>query len=162
MYFNPDDSMGKNESFKDDVLREELDIFSNMNPPAIITTNYDSALESMYKGYRVYGSQSEMISASLQNVGEIYKIHGTVSNHGSIVLTRGDYERFEQRNKYLIAKLLTIFTENPIVFIGYSLSDENIKNIFIKRFQKRLELDIMNLAFYERRANNAKYFINTN
>lgn len=130
MYFNPDDSMGKNESFKDDILREELDIFSNMNPPAIITTNYDSALESMYKGYRVYGSQSEMISASLQNVGEIYKIHGTVSNHGSIVLTRGDYERFEQRNKYLIAKLLTIFTENPIVFIGYSLSDENIKNIF--------------------------------
>ena len=37
-----------------------------------------------------------------------------------------------------------------------------LKIFFVKRFQKRLELDIMNLAFYERRANNAKYFINTN
>ena len=38
----------------------------------------------------------------------------------------------------------------------------NLKLFFVKRFQKQLELDIMNLAFYERRANNAKYFINTN
>lgn len=37
-----------------------------------------------------------------------------------------------------------------------------LKKFFVKRFQKSLELDIMNLAFYERRANNAKYFINTN
>lgn len=37
-----------------------------------------------------------------------------------------------------------------------------LKIFFVKRFQKSLELDIMNLAFYERRANNAKYFINTN
>ena len=37
-----------------------------------------------------------------------------------------------------------------------------LKIFFVKRFQKTLELDIMNLAFYERRANNAKYFINTN
>jgi len=37
-----------------------------------------------------------------------------------------------------------------------------LKLFFVKRFQKQLELDIMNLAFYERRANNAKYFINTN
>ena len=150
MYFNPNDSMRKNESFKESVYREELDIFSKMNPPAIITTNYDSALENIYKGYRVYGSQSEMISASLQNVGEIYKIHGTVSNHGSIVLTREDYERFEQRNKYLIAKLLTIFTENPIVFIGYSLSDENIKNIF-NGIQECLDGSVNIREAYERK-----------
>ena len=37
-----------------------------------------------------------------------------------------------------------------------------LKIFFVKRFQKSLELDIMNLAFYERRANNAKHFINTN
>ena len=37
-----------------------------------------------------------------------------------------------------------------------------LKIFFVKRFQKTLELDIMNLAFYERRANNAKHFINTN
>lgn len=150
MYFKPNNPTGKNEFYEDDVLREELDIFSRMNPPAIITTNYDSALETIHKGYQVYGSQSEMISSSLQNIGEIYKIHGTVSNHGSIVLTREDYDRFEQRNKYLIAKLLTIFTENPIVFIGYSLSDENIKNIF-NGIQECLEGSVNIREAYERK-----------
>lgn len=150
MYFKPNNPTGKNEFYEDDVLREELDIFSRMNPPAIITTNYDSALETIHKGYQVYGSQSEMISSSLQNIGEIYKIHGTVSNHGSIVLTREDYNRFEQRNKYLIAKLLTIFTENPIVFIGYSLSDENIKNIF-NGIQECLEDSVNIREAYERK-----------
>lgn len=150
MYFKPNNPTGKNEFYEDDVLREELDIFSRMNPPAIITTNYDSALETIHKGYQVYGSQSEMISSSLQNIGEIYKIHGTVSKHGSIVLTREDYNRFEQRNKYLIAKLLTIFTENPIIFIGYSLSDENIKNIF-NGIQECLEDSVNIREAYERK-----------
>lgn len=37
-----------------------------------------------------------------------------------------------------------------------------LKKVFVKRFQNFTELCIMNLAFYERRASNAKYFINTN
>ena len=45
--------------------------------------------------------------------------------------------------------LCDIFVENNILFFnvydsGIGISEENIKNIFIKRFQKRLELDIMN------------------
>ena len=37
-----------------------------------------------------------------------------------------------------------------------------LKKFLLKRFQKIEELCIMNLAFYERRVSNAKYFINTN
>ena len=40
--------------------------------------------------------------------------------------------------------------------------EEFIKKVLLKRFQKIEGLCIMNLAFYERRASNAKYFINTN
>lgn len=112
-------------------LVEEMRVFSKLNPPAIITTNYDSALEKIFSDYKVYGNQIDMISASLHGMGEIYKIHGTVDSHLSIILTEGDYNNFLNKNKYLIAKLLTIFTENLIVFIGYSLSDENIREIFM-------------------------------
>lgn len=62
-------------------------------------------------------------------MAEIYKIHGCCTNPSSIIINQKDYEVFNEKNAYLIAKLLTIFMEHPIVFIGYSISDSNIIDI---------------------------------
>ncbi len=118
-------------SFGTDVAKNYLgegEAFSAIRPHAVITTNYDSLLEHILPGYQpILGTG--LISAPFANIGEIYKIHGTVEKASSLVLTTEDYHEFAKKRKYLTAKLLTFFAEHPIVFLGYSVEDVNIRKI---------------------------------
>ena len=96
----------------------------------IITTNYDTLLETLFPNFDTYIGQEELLFSNITGIGEIYKIHGSITDAKSLVLTSKDYENFEKKASYLIAKLLTIFLEYPIIFLGYSLNDRNIRNIF--------------------------------
>lgn len=117
--------------FGTDILPQyagEASAFSSIRPHAVITTNYDSLLEKILPGYQpVLGTG--LISAPFANIGEIYKIHGTVEKPSSMVLTSDDYRVFGTKRKYLTAKLLTFFAEHPILFVGYSVEDQNIRKI---------------------------------
>jgi hypothetical protein len=46
-----------------------------------------------------------------------------------MVLTTSDYEVFLKKKKYLSAKLLTYFSEHPLLFVGYGAGDPNIRAI---------------------------------
>ncbi|WP_246877919.1 SIR2 family protein, partial [Pantoea ananatis] len=47
----------------------------------------------------------------------------------SIIITKNDYDKFNTKNELIRAQLLSLFIHNPIIFIGYSISDSNIKNV---------------------------------
>jgi hypothetical protein len=113
----------------DSILENELRLLRKINIDGIITTNWDNLVEKIFPDFKKYIGQEELIFSDLYTIGEIYKIHGCTSSPNSLVLTTDDYENFQDRNSYLAAKLLTIFIENPIIFIGYSLDDKNIQNI---------------------------------
>lgn len=113
--------------------QEELNTLTSKKTiiDGIITTNWDLLLENIFVDdkYKVYIGQSDLLFSNPQKIAEIYKIHGCCSDPKSLVLTKTDYDDFEKKNPYLAAKLLSIFLEHPILFIGYSLQDRNIKSI---------------------------------
>lgn len=109
--------------------KDEIELLSRLNVDGIITTNWDLLLEKLFPDYKVFIGQSELLFSNPQSIAEIYKIHGSASRSSSMVLTREDYVDFEGKNPYLAAKLITLFVEHPIVFIGYSLTDKNIASL---------------------------------
>ena len=133
-------------------LQNEISMFKRLakrSISGIITTNYDSLLEQLLPNYSVYDNQEQLLLSSIHGVQEIYKIHGSVSNPNSIVITRKDYEDFKSNKNYIVAKLMTLFVEHQVIFLGYSLGDSNIKEILksitdccskenLERFNNRL------------------------
>lgn len=107
----------------------KLQEISKQNISGIITTNYDEFFENIVDGYTVYVGQDELVFSQLQGIAEIYKIHGSVAKPKSIIINHDDYEAFRNKGKYLAAKLMTVFMEYPIIFMGYSLSDPDIQQI---------------------------------
>lgn len=113
----------------------KLKKISQNNIAGVITTNYDTFFESMFDGYKTFIGQDELVFSQLQGIAEIYKIHGSVSKADSIVINHEDYNEFREKGKYLAAKLMTIFMEYPIVFIGYSITDSDIRTILTDMVQ---------------------------
>lgn len=115
----------------DSTEGQELARLRNAVIDGVITTNYDGLLESLFPDYRTYVGQDELLFSDSQGIGEVYKIHGSWDSPESLVLTTADYERFNTRNPYLAAKLLTIFVEHPVIFLGYSLNDPNVTDVLV-------------------------------
>ncbi|MDO4650114.1 MAG: SIR2 family protein, partial [Eubacteriales bacterium] len=115
-----------------EAMSEEIALLEQISKHSIagvITTNYDRFLEDHLNGFNTYIGQNQLVFSTLQGVAEIYKIHGSIDSPDTIVINDVDYSNFNQKSAYLAAKLMTIFVENPIIFMGYSISDKNIQGI---------------------------------
>ena len=119
------------QSLKDfpDQYDEEIHVLERLCIDGIITTNWDDTAERLFPKFSTYVGQEQLLFSSTFSIGEIYKIHGSFIDPQSMVLTKEDYEGFSRKNPYLAAKLITIFIEHPVVFLGYSISDTNIQEI---------------------------------
>jgi hypothetical protein len=107
---------------------QEIKLLQEIRPHSIITTNYDQFIEMVFPEYTSIVGQ-QILKSQYSSIGEIFKIHGCVSEPSSLVLNREDYNDFLSKKKYLSAKLLTFFLEHPIIFLGYGAGDPNIQAI---------------------------------
>ena len=107
----------------------ELQELRHTVPRAVITTNYDTFAETMFPDSRVHIGRETSAGWEEDDRIDIYKIHGCVTAPDSIVITKEDYDEFFEKSRYLYAKILTLFCECPLIFMGYSLNDRNIKDV---------------------------------
>lgn len=108
---------------------DKLRTISKNSISGIITTNYDRFMETVTDNFACYIGQEQLVFSAIQGIAEIYKIHGSTAQADSIVINEADYLEFDKRSAYLAAKLMTIFLEYPILFLGYSIGDTNIQKI---------------------------------
>ena len=123
---------------------EELKEFKNMlkKSRVILTTNYDTFIEDSFGD-----NEREILKKYLGQKGlfqggtgycELYKIHGSIEEPNSIIITEEDYREYDKNSILITSKIVSSLLNSPIIFIGYSLTDLNIKNI-IKNFSNSLD-----------------------
>jgi len=112
---------------------EELELLKTARNKisSVLTTNYDDLLNSrIFVDSDVFVFQDDLYFHDHTNYAEIYKLHGDINNPNTIIVTEEDYDGFFSNLKLLTAKVMTLLCDFPVIFLGYSLSDDNIKKIF--------------------------------
>lgn len=121
---------------KDSKDNNLLTLLTSMPIGTFWTTNYDHLIEDNLKksGRRVdVKIDNNDLSITPPNIDTtVYKFHGDISRPYEAVLTRDDYESFDESHKLFIQTLRGDLISKTFVFVGYSLNDPDIQQILSK------------------------------
>lgn len=122
-------------SMKDHEMLAKIPHFHN-----IFTTNYDTLLEDSYPAEALNVIRKDQDCAYIEENKpiNIFKIHGDFQDADSLIITSSDYHDLlngRKRNPQLWNVVKDEFLRKHILFIGYSLEDDNIVDI-IKSISK--------------------------
>ena len=130
----------------DDQIRQSRahSALVKMKLPLIYTTNFDRIIE---RAFDLRGAASHTIanlddiaSAPADTSTQIVKLHGTFDDDGSLVLTETSYfDRLEFESPIDI-KMRADILGKTLLFIGYSLSDINIRYMLYKLHKMRRQM----------------------
>ncbi len=125
-WHNPQIDIGKSEIHNAIVA---LDI------PIIYTTNYDSWLERAYehhnKRYNKIVNVSDLGDLD-KTITQIVKLHGDFDDDSSLILTESEYYERLEFDHPLDIRFRADILGSIVLFIGYSLTDVNIRCLIYK------------------------------
>lgn len=106
--------------------------------PVIYTTNYDSWIERSFaaegRPFRKIVKVSDLAEVQPGET-EIVKFHGDFEDPDSIILSESDFLRRMNLDAPLDIRLRADSLARPILFVGYSLSDPNIRYLLYRLAQ---------------------------
>ncbi|PHC41318.1 SIR2 family protein [Bacillus toyonensis] len=114
----------------EDELQHNYSDLSKMNFKFYLTTNYEHLLHQYLK----YEIQPILLKDVLFNTQDMFEqkrvchLHGTISNYGTIVLSKDSYKELYANQKY--DDLLKLVTgSKKLLFMGFSFDDQFIRTL---------------------------------
>lgn len=121
---------------KDNLRNSEIHkLIANSKFPIIYTTNYDRLLENSYQLYNKDYTKIARVSdiAKIKDgVTQIIKFHGDFDDDDTIVFDESSYYERLGFETPLDIKLRSDVLGKSVLFIGYSLTDVNLRFLFYK------------------------------
>ncbi|MFT3773128.1 MAG: SIR2 family protein [Minicystis sp.] len=91
---------------------------------AVLTTNLDGLLERAFLGR--WPAIARGTADIAQRRGYILKLHGTLLERSTWVLTRAQYDHAMYADPLLQGAFSALFHACPILFVGYGLADDDL------------------------------------
>lgn len=118
------------ETYQKNADNEIYEIFTNLPRNDIISTNFDSLLETAFvssKDYSVIWDDKHIVNIHAMRYN-IFKIHGTFQEPTSIKILSEDFSKFKKSSLYKL--LFSLFSTKTLVIVGYSLRDSDFHDIY--------------------------------
>lgn len=122
-----------NEFAKIPRQNDNMEILASLPIQNYWTTNYDSIIEDTLrktgKTVDVIFEQVQFKNYTLDRDAVVYKMHGDRTFPDSAVLTKQDYEMYDEDRSLFTQALTVDLMINTFLFIGFSFSDPNLDRI---------------------------------
>lgn len=104
--------------------------------PVYLTTNYDDEIQKhlteLGETYFLYSNSEDHFGYLRSDLkGAIFKLHGDLRSETGLLLTKSQYRDISENQawKYWRIKMTSVFQMNPMIIIGHSLTDKNVKHV---------------------------------
>lgn len=140
------------------------ELILDIDPKWIITTNYDTVLESIL-GERAISLTPNDVFVEPKGAIPIYHLHGIRHDPESIVITQEDYIPLFRPMEYRQTKLSLLFRESTTVCIGYGLGDINVQTAIdwstsLFRLESKKNIPNSIIQFYYSKQSNREVYEN--
>jgi len=121
---------------KDAAPNDNHHLLATLPVQTVWTTNYDHLLEDAFRYRRKRVDRKvapQDLARSLPKRDVVlYKMHGDIDRPDEAVLTKGDYERYDDSRKLFSVQLRADLISKTFVFLGFSFTDPNIGYILAR------------------------------
>jgi hypothetical protein len=121
---------------KDATPTENHFLLAKLPLTSVWTTNYDHLLEDAFTATRKRVdkkvAQADLALTKPKRDVVIYKMHGDIDRADEAVITKADYERFDDGRHLFSVQLKGELLSKTLLFLGYSFNDPNVHYILAR------------------------------